>query len=389
MRSIPGGLFVFFLFLVLLSSCTEVTTPLPATIPPSPSPERTPTATNTRWLTPTRIPAPVVIPWEGLVAFYPFSGNVTDESGNGNDGEPIGVFSSPDNFGNPNSSYHFDGMNSYIRIPASLTLKSLVDFTIAFRVKPEIDPGGDHSKTITIASQGLEIGGWEIRIPLNIYAQSGSKIEYMLDFVTTSPNRQSFQTEHILSDRWNCIAIEYQDYLNYLAFYVDGKLSREFWDVLPIYLYSPVDLFIGSLGSGQSLIGNVDDFAIYDRLLSRNEVGGYCGNWVSSEVVSSTTPASSPTIQSTPGCAAGFSKLQVGAAAIVTQGSLPNRVRTSPSTMEDNVVSWLYPGANVQVLGGPVCSSDLVFWKVAIPGYGSGWTAEGDGKNYYLEPYQP
>ncbi len=40
---------------------------------------------------------------------------------------------------------------------------------------------------------------------------------------------------------------------------------------------------------------------------------------------------------------------------------------------------------------GPVCADGLVFWKVEnpdIPG-GVGWTAEGDGVEYYLEPHQP
>jgi len=39
----------------------------------------------------------------------------------------------------------------------------------------------------------------------------------------------------------------------------------------------------------------------------------------------------------------------------------------------------------------PTPSADeLIFWKVeskSIPG-GVGWTAEGDGKDYYLNPYK-
>jgi hypothetical protein len=65
-------------------------------------------------------------------------------------------------------------------------------------------------------------------------------------------------------------------------------------------------------------------------------------------------------------------------------------VRSEPK-VADNLIALLYPGAVVQVIGGPVCADGLVFWKVmndSIPG-GAGWTAEGDGTNYWLEPYNP
>lgn len=46
---------------------------------------------------------------EGLVAFYPFN----DESGNGYDGTVNGAALTADRFGNPDSSYSFDGVYDY------------------------------------------------------------------------------------------------------------------------------------------------------------------------------------------------------------------------------------------------------------------------------------
>jgi WD40 repeat protein len=69
---------------------------------------------------------------------------------------------------------------------------------------------------------------------------------------------------------------------------------------------------------------------------------------------------------------------------------VPNRVRSVPQK-GDNLVGKLNPGDVVKVLEGPVCADGLVFWRVAsdsIPG-GSGWTAEGDGQEYWLEPANP
>lgn len=89
-------------------------------------------------------------------------------------------------------------------------------------------------------------------------------------------------------------------------------------------------------------------------------------------------------------CVAGWTRLNAGSSAMVMPGDLPNRVRSVPE-VADNVISLLYPGTIVKILEGPLCQDNLVFWKVGnadIPG-GSGWTAEGDGKDYWLEPYNP
>jgi len=55
---------------------------------------------------------------DNLVAYYPFSGNANDESGNGNNGtENGGVTLTTDRFGNANTAYSFDGVDDWIDIP--------------------------------------------------------------------------------------------------------------------------------------------------------------------------------------------------------------------------------------------------------------------------------
>jgi hypothetical protein len=94
---------------------------------------------------------------------------------------------------------------------------------------------------------------------------------------------------------------------------------------------------------------------------------------------------------STPACALDWSRLYPGLFAVVAggPGDTPNRVRSAPDTSAE-IITQIDPGQIVVVLEGPACFGDLVFWKVqstAIPG-GQGWTAEGDGSVYYLEPYK-
>jgi len=91
-------------------------------------------------------------------------------------------------------------------------------------------------------------------------------------------------------------------------------------------------------------------------------------------------------------CAGKFTHLLAGIEAVVAGAPTdpPNRVRSGPSSASE-VITQIYPQTLVKVVEGPVCADGLVFWKVAnamIPG-GSGWTAEGDGTEYWLEPFKP
>ena len=53
-----------------------------------------------------------------LIAFYPFSGNVADSSGNGNDGSVNGATLTTDRFGNSDAAYSFDGVDDNLQFPA-------------------------------------------------------------------------------------------------------------------------------------------------------------------------------------------------------------------------------------------------------------------------------
>ena len=102
-------------------------------------------------------------------------------------------------------------------------------------------------------------------------------------------------------------------------------------------------------------------------------------------------PTFTPRPIASPGCDQGFSHLAVGQNAVVVEVGHPNRVRSSPNTTTNNVIGKIDPGKFAKIVDGPVCADGLVFWKVEsnlIPS-GSGWTAEGDGKVHWLEPYTP
>ncbi len=71
----------------------------------------------------------------GLLCYYPFNGNVEDESGNELHGKVYGAILTTDRFGVPDSAYHFDGKGNYIEIPNSAHLNPVNGLTVTTWVK--------------------------------------------------------------------------------------------------------------------------------------------------------------------------------------------------------------------------------------------------------------
>jgi hypothetical protein len=73
-----------------------------------------------------------------------------------------------------------------------------------------------------------------------------------------------------------------------------------------------------------------------------------------------------------------------GYGAVTTYPNLPNRVRSQPSF--DAQTLGLIPAAGqFQIISGPHCAGRTAWWQVNYHGL-VGWTAEGQGSTYWLEP---
>ena len=75
------------------------------------------------------------------------------------------------------------------------------------------------------------------------------------------------------------------------------------------------------------------------------------------------------------------SRLTVGSTAHVTPGA-PNDLRDAPGGQS---IAKIPGGAAFNVLAGPTCANGIAWWQVSYNGQ-VGWTAEGQGSTYYLEP---
>ena len=120
---------------------------------------------------------------DGLVAYYPFNGNANDESGNGNHGVNYGATLTTDRFGNANSAYSFDGVDSYIAIDSIAShLANTGTGTISLWFKGNPD---DNSGPLINFDKGnsqhigyFPLGGWASSLPNSSISYANQTLQF-------------------------------------------------------------------------------------------------------------------------------------------------------------------------------------------------------------------
>ncbi len=139
-----------------------------------------------------------------LVAYYPFSGNANDSSGNGNNGINSGATLTTDRFGKSNSAYHFEGGAS-VQIPelfadtvsaftfAAWVMKDSMDYDTHEILYKGLDQG-EASLGITKTTNGTMVG-FGVNIETGVY---GSQNWYSI----SSPDTLKAKTYYFLVGRY-------------------------------------------------------------------------------------------------------------------------------------------------------------------------------------------
>lgn len=204
-----------------------------------------------------------------LVAYYPFAGNANDASGNGHNGTVYGATLTTDRFGNPNSAYHFDGLNDYVRVPDDQQLDGMNALTLSVWVKADS------------LAENVEV--------VHKWASGSSPLNGAYAVGVDAPGRGVLQycTDHdyvikisdivLDTDSWHHIAGVYTGTEGSL--YIDGSrvaLWRDDPDVAGPLHRMNTDLLIGCgllYGNRVGFFpGSIDDVAIYNRALTDTEI---------------------------------------------------------------------------------------------------------------------
>lgn len=83
----------------------------------------------------------------------------------------------------------------------------------------------------------------------------------------------------------------------------------------------------------------------------------------------------------------GKSIVHVGDRVYVNYGGTTNALRsTTDNRFPENVIGYAVQGEALDVTDGPECSFGLIMWKVKTSYNVYGWTAEGNGEDFWLIP---
>jgi len=189
---------------------------------------------------------------DGLIAYFPFNGNVNDESGNENDGTLEGVTLVEDRFGNADSAFSFDGMDDYIQTPINGNLLPL-SYSVWFIKKLKESNSAENIIDSDVRGKyGHSLG-----------VNSFSKL--MVQY-----HNEWWHTEYSIPlGEWIHVVINYS---NTIQIYVNGNFIDE--RDYPSTVLDGTNFRFGRHNSidGNFFHGLIDDIHIYNRTLSEFEI---------------------------------------------------------------------------------------------------------------------
>lgn len=206
-----------------------------------------------------------------LIGYWPFNGNVVDESVNSNNGTNINCSLTDDYYGTPDNAYEFNGATSYLEIPYSYT-ELTTPFSISAWVnKSEINV---HEHIFTSSSDVNNYSG----IYLSVNASGNVQISYGDGGLAGSSSRRTKKTNSSIPiNEWICITVVVNG-PNDMQIYVNSVDQGG--------TYSGTG---GNLvnGQGNAMIGRsahnlnywsgmIDEVRLYNRALTNDELAQVC-----------------------------------------------------------------------------------------------------------------
>lgn len=207
---------------------------------------------------------PSYVPTNGLVGWYPFTGNCNDLSTNANNGMSMGATLTTDRFGNADCAYSFDGTSDYIWVPGAPF--TTYPFTISAWVYIE-----DISKSYII---GLGETGSNDLGKFSIYSTYNEGLRVGSDGAWYHQSDSAY----ININTWINITITYE-YAIGPTFYINGAKYNDLYSIVEvggvIWPLNNTGFNIGKhtgTGSSKYMKGKIDDLGFWNRALDTTEI---------------------------------------------------------------------------------------------------------------------
>lgn len=205
----------------------------------------------------------------GLIAAYEFSGNATDSSGNGHDGNVVGATLTYDRLGNSDSAYFFNGNSSYIS--AGNILTNLSQFTLSAWIN--ISSYTDSEYIGVFGQQSFYYpqshDGWQFYVGpsgssfgTSGYWSNGTFLD------TRVPHVVPLNEWHLITQTYDGTEVKQYDNETLVSSlsYNAGSIGNNF-----DFLIGKVAAYPGSLRI-IGFSGTIDDILVYNRALSQSEI---------------------------------------------------------------------------------------------------------------------
>jgi hypothetical protein len=205
----------------------------------------------------------------GLVAYYPFTGNAGDSSGNNNHGTVNGATLTSDRNGNPNSAYSFNGSGNYISVPYSNSIG--VQQNISISVWLYMNGGGCNPRILEINSTYSQCGGY------TLITNGTSNIARAINtgFGNCTAGYGTTTTQTLSALQWHHLVNTVDNVNGIGKVYFDGVLVSTYTGTNFIGInYNNNPLTIGNINPSRCdwWGGFLDDIRIYNRVLSDSQV---------------------------------------------------------------------------------------------------------------------
>jgi len=206
----------------------------------------------------------------GLVALYPLDGNAQDTSGKGNHGTVRG--DAGYEAGYAGQAMVFNGTNAYVELPIGTLISSLTDTTVATHVYFR----GGNSSWQRIFDFGSGTSSYMFLCP-----RQGTSGNMRFGIRSAAVNEQIVNSPGVLPVGWHHVAVTLDSQAKTITLYVDGeRIASGATTVLPRDLGKTTQNWLGKsqYPADGYFVGSLDDFRIYNRVLSTAEVRHLAGD---------------------------------------------------------------------------------------------------------------
>jgi hypothetical protein len=204
----------------------------------------------------------------GLIAFYPFSGGAYDAVGT-NNGTVVNAFLTTDITNRPFAAYYFTGTNSSVDLPSG-AFNNLAAGTISTWVQLD-----KNTQETIFAKQHPGVNTYGI-FTVGFYSEPGGQATPgsagTLYYHALNGSPVASSSTLLSTGAWHHVAVTFSS--TNCNLYIDGALSGSFLGNFSLPNDVSSITSIGNWGGdvGIGMTGKVDDFSIFNRALTSNEV---------------------------------------------------------------------------------------------------------------------